>query len=411
MSDRQKLIYALLASAFLHLAFVLVLGLWGVQHAAEVAKALPDLSQLTVTIMPPRPAAPPAAAGMSHQKIVMAPTPPPAHPVRPVLDSAGLTPSSKAPAHAIFQSDANMIAGSQLPATGDLPLPSQNGPNRKFTDFANQAASFGKGQTPIQSNPARHPAQAAQPSQAVPVPPAAAPTMLEQSPSAITQVQHSSTPASTPVPKLTPAPTAAPDTLALGKPTPTPVSTPVSTPIPAASPLPTPVAELARLSLRGHADIAPMARVPAPPPSQAQPPSAPSSQPSMQREAEKTRVDGGIATPGRPGVDAIETPFGRYHHKLFNLIGSRWKLYLQQHPKDVGDVTILVMLNPSGKVAATRVMANHSLDDLAALSTRAIMESDLPPVPDDLAPMLRNGKLEVSFNFNVYDASNDSPGR
>jgi Gram-negative bacterial TonB protein C-terminal len=110
-------------------------------------------------------------------------------------------------------------------------------------------------------------------------------------------------------------------------------------------------------------------------------------------------------------VDAVETPFGRYHRKLSNLIGSRWQLYLQEHPKDVGEVTILVLLDTSGKVTATRVIANHSMDDLAELSTRAILESDLPPVPDDLAPMLRDGKLEITFNFNVYDPNDDSTGR
>ena len=131
----------------------------------------------------------------------------------------------------------------------------------------------------------------------------------------------------------------------------------------------------------------------------------------MQREINRTRIDGGIAAKGEPGVDAVETPFGRYHRKLSNLIGSRWKLYLQEHPKEVGDVTILIRLNTNGKVAGTRVVANHSIDDLADLSTRAIMESELPPVPDDLAPMLRDGKLEISFNFNVYDANNDPSGR
>jgi hypothetical protein len=85
----------------------------------------------------------------------------------------------------------------------------------------------------------------------------------------------------------------------------------------------------------------------------------------------RTRIDGGITTHGRPGVDAIETPFGRYHRKLSNLIGSRWQLYLQEHPKDVGDVTILVKLDTNGRVVATRVVANHSMDDLAELSTRA----------------------------------------
>ena len=131
----------------------------------------------------------------------------------------------------------------------------------------------------------------------------------------------------------------------------------------------------------------------------------------MQRETTRTRIDGGITEQGPAGVDAVETPFGRYHRKLSNLIGSRWKLYLSEHPKDVGDVTIHVKLSPSGKVVATRVVANHAIDDLAELSTRAIMESELPPVPDDLVPMFRDGMLEIDFNFNVYDATNDSPGR
>jgi hypothetical protein len=193
--------------------------------------------------------------------------------------------------------------------------------------------------------------------------------------------------------------------LALGTPTPTPA--PPAT-------LPTPVAELARLalpppSMRGHADMAPMTR-----PDQEAPPSPPTPsqpEPSTHLQSEKTRIDGGVTAAGPPGVDAIETPFGRYHRKLSNLIGSRWQLYLQEHPKDVGDVTILVKLDTSGRVTATRVIANHSMDDLAELSTRAILESDLPPVPDDLAPMLRDGKLEITFNFNVYDPNDESPGR
>jgi hypothetical protein len=206
----------------------------------------------------------------------------------------------------------------------------------------------------------------------------------------VTKVETPTPAPATPIP--TPAPTAAPDELALGKPTPTPATqlASLSTPPP----------------LRANTEMTPMTR-----PAQALPPSPNAPEPSTQRELDKTQIDGGINTEGEPGVDAVETPFGKYHRKLSNLIGSRWQLYLQEHPKDVGDVTILVLLDTSGKVAATRVIANHSMDDLADLSTRAIMESDLPPVPDDLAPMLRNGKLEITFNFNVYDPNNEPPGR
>jgi hypothetical protein len=219
--------------------------------------------------------------------------------------------------------------------------------------------------------------------------------MPQQAPLAVTKVENTPTPApATPTPTL--APTAAPDDLALGKPTPTPAPTPATQLASLATPPP----------LRADTEMTPMTR-----PAQALPPSPNAPEPSTQRELDKTRIDGGINTPGEPAVDAVQTPFGIYHRKLSNLIGSRWQLYIQQHPKDVGDVTILVLLNTDGKVAATRVIANHSMDDLADLSTKAIMESDLPPVPDDLAPMLRDGKLEITFNFTIYDPSNESPGR
>jgi outer membrane biosynthesis protein TonB len=134
-------------------------------------------------------------------------------------------------------------------------------------------------------------------------------------------------------------------------------------------------------------------------------------QPSTGHQTEKTLINGSITAQGPVGVDSVETPFGRYHRKLSNLIRSRWLLYMQEHPKDVGDVAILVKIDPSGKVSSTRVINNDALDDLAELSIRAIMDSNLPPVPDDLAPMLKDGKLEIPFYFDVYDSTNDSPGR
>jgi len=184
MSDRQKLFYALLASAFFHLAVGLVLALWTAQHSSEVAKALPDLTQLTVTIMPPR-AAPAEAPPKREHVLAAAPTPTPGPMMRPVLDSDGLKTSSKAPEKPVFQSDSNMVAGSQLPATGNVPLPSMAGPTRKFTDFADRAASMGNGQTAA---------------------------MPEQTPSAITQVQRPAVAQATPVPTpmRTAMPTAAP---------------------------------------------------------------------------------------------------------------------------------------------------------------------------------------------------------
>lgn len=392
MSDRQKVFLALLVSVLFHLGVVFLLSLWSGRQPETAAKARPDLSRLVVTIMPQK-AAPSAQKPATLQPAK--PSPPPINKLTPDIDSDGLATSAKPPAHPLFQSDSNMAAGSLLPATGNIPLPSEAGPDRKFKDFANRPASMGAGRVP--SNPAK-------PRKTNPSAPepknngAASPARLAAAtPQPAPHVESRPTPA----PARTPLPTPGPDILALGKPAPTAP--------PARSP--TPVAELARLtlppSLRAQAEMAPLSR----PETASRPPVPSEPEPNTQRRMDRTRIDGGITEHGAPGVDAVETPFGRYHRKLSNLIGSRWQLYLQEHPKDVGDVTILVKLNTNGKVAGTRILANHAMDDLAELSTRAIMESDLPPIPDDLAPMLREGKLEITFNFNVYDPGNDSSGR
>jgi len=380
MSDRQKVFYAILASIFVHIAIVAGLYAWTVlwvaRHPPVATLPHPDLSRLVVTLMPPKVDV--------EEKLRLAPTPTPTpRPfIRPTLDSDGLTASTKAPDHALFQSDSNMIAGSLLPATGNIPLPSEAGTRRNFMEFEKRPVSVGKGEQPSEVSRARREAEAAQ-------------SMPLQTPYAVTQVQHPPAQASTPAPIATPPP----DSLAIGTPTPTPA----------------PVADLARLTLRAHADIAPMMQTaparPAPPTPQSAPMPPAAAEPSTQRETTRTQIDGNIVTQSAPAVDAAQTPYGRYRHRLSNIIGSRWQLYLQEHPKDVGDVMIDVKIAPSGKVIAARVNANHSVDDLAAFSTTVIMESDLPPIPDDLAPMLRDGSLEIPFHFTVYDASNDSPGR
>ena len=376
MSDRQKLFYAILASAIFHLGLFAVLDLWPTKHAPEIVKPPPELAQLTVTILPAKPTPPPVAVRPAPTPkpvpvAVVKPKLPPSKPAVPVIDSTGLKLAAQAPAHPVFQADANTKAGSRLPATGNIPLPSMGGPKRDFMDFSDHQRSMGKGE-------------------------AGAP-MPEQTPSAITKVEEpaaSPTPVSTPVPTPPPTPRPAPtpgpgpDMLAIGKATPTPK--------------PTPIEQLAKLNtpppLRGDAQMKTMPQKRAP-------------QPPTQLETEKTHIDGGITAPGDAGVDAADTPYGRYYRKIKVIIGSRWQLYQSEHLLDVGRVTVVATINTEGKVVSTRVLDRQSSDDLAGMSTRAILESHLPPLPDDLAPMLKNGKLEVTFTFEIYDPDHDPSGR
>jgi hypothetical protein len=99
----------------------------------------------------------------------------------------------------------------------------------------------------------------------------------------------------------------------------------------------------------------------------------------------------------------IETPFGRYHRTLSTIIGKAWNTAVnsQNPPIPKGTVTILVWLDSNGKVVSTKVLSTGN-DQLATVSLTIIMISTLPPVPHNLAPMIRDGKLPVTFTFTVH---------
>jgi hypothetical protein len=80
----------------------------------------------------------------------------------------------------------------------------------------------------------------------------------------------------------------------------------------------------------------------------------------------QTQLNGGAAISGSEGrlyeppyfrESLIETPFGRYHRTLSSIIGKAWNTAVnsQNPPIPKGSVTILVWLDPNGKVVSTKV--------------------------------------------------------
>ena len=125
----------------------------------------------------------------------------------------------------------------------------------------------------------------------------------------------------------------------------------------------------------------------------------------------QTSLNGGVTTSGGqtsiyqpPNIsdNRIETAFGRYHRTLSSIIGRAWNAAInsQKPPIPKGSITILASLDPSGKVVSTKVLSPGN-DQLATVSLTIIMITPLPPVPTNLAPMLRNGKLPVAFTFSI----------
>jgi hypothetical protein len=67
---------------------------------------------------------------------------------RAFIDSAGLAKADAPPKDAAFESDEDMKAASEKPATGDAPLPSQDGKNLPFQHFETKDVVLGSAKLP-----------------------------------------------------------------------------------------------------------------------------------------------------------------------------------------------------------------------------------------------------------------------
>jgi hypothetical protein len=221
-----------------------------------------------------------------------------------------------------FESNANSIAASEQPATGGLPLPSQDGSDRTRLDLSSQAMSLA--QQGAQAQPSIAPQQQA-----------------------------------TPEPSAQPTPESKSEALAmLTKPTP-------------------------RLSA--------------------------ASTPERQKSSynpykERTRLAGAITNRGTSSVNAVGTPLGRYQKILFDAIGSHWYAYIEQRLDlvSLGTARVTFSVDRAGHVKNLRVVSNDANEAFANVCLQAILDSKLPPIPEDVASTLPPEGLESEIAFTTF---------
>lgn len=121
-------------------------------------------------------------------------------------------------------------------------------------------------------------------------------------------------------------------------------------------------------------------------------------------EKEQTKIEGSISNRGRPGVDAVGTPLGRYRKAIADAIGSRWYYYINQRMDliTVGDVHIKFLITETGQVQSVRILSNTANNTFGEFCMRSVTEAKIPPLPPDVASKLEDGKLEIEYHFTVY---------
>jgi len=99
------------------------------------------------------------------------------------------------------------------------------------------------------------------------------------------------------------------------------------------------------------------------------------------------------------------TPLGRYQHKLYLAIGSRWNLKVQQTMSrmEVSRVIVQFHVNPDGSLSELEIAEGDSNSILAIISGDSIQQSSglLGPFPADLLKAFPNG-FPWKLAFSIY---------
>jgi len=353
--QRRLAVGAVVASLVIHLLLLLVVVALAAiipGGTGQLAKPETELAPLEVQIV------------TSSEEEVITPEELKAAGKRPVIDSTGLAKTTEEPKDAIFESDENMKAGSQQPATGILPLPSQDGRDLPFPQFTNQSVKLGPTKTA--------------PSPETPEPPKRAPAAPKF---AEVKMPEQANQSLEPPPKSPEVTELKPDEIAIGqKPKPR-ASAPELTP----QPLP-----------ETKTDREEMAKLVTPSPKNSRKTSG------YQEEQIKTRVEGSISNRGPKGVDAVKTPLGMYLKQVKAQIGSRWYYYLEKR-RDLyatGSVRLSFAITKNGEVREVRVHDNTSNAAFALMCQQCVIEAEIPPPPTEAEPIMPNGQLEQDLTFN-----------
>ncbi len=341
--ERRTLLLAILASVLLHFAVAISLASFG----DKLQPSLPDdeekPSELTL--------------------VDLAPAPPAVNKNAQFIDTPENRQTKEEPKEKTFESNANSIGASELPALGNAPVPTQEGKDRPELDLENQQHALA-----LQGSQPQPQAQTT----LTPPPPTATPT---PSASATTTPQ----PTTTPTPQVEPSRSPEPDQLAMLRATPPPPRAPTeeTTSPPAATP----------------------PRSARPTPSLPQQPSS-----AYRREQSRTRSQGNISNRGISSLNALGTPLGRYEKMVYDAIGSRWYSLVDQNRDrvNIGVVRVGFYVDRTGHITKLNMLENTSDESFSNLCLQSVQDVKVPPMPDDVAATLPAEGLIEELTFTTY---------
>jgi len=395
--ETRSIGYGIAASLAVHILVFVGLGIWmGLSAMHELANRTPE------------PETEPQVELVYADSFQVAPEPPPPVPEQKpkapperYMRTTQNAESEAAPAKGDFISDRNTVASAKLPSTsgGDPTMPTLNGVEEQTMELANRNHKEGE----IKQD------SALSPKPTPPAPPQATPILQPPGP----------TPPPPPPVPAAPKPPETPNPEVAKK-----VDSPAETMMKeldeklkedsAKELLPLEVRRPPAKKEEPKPDSPPEMKTPDQVPvMKAEPVAEPlvnTPRPEKDAFQPETRVGknkGGINTPGREdAVNAIATPKGRYMRKVTSAIEKKWHALSRMRADAVqpGRLRVLFKVSKDGKIKPqdVKILYNKANPMLTDFTITAILEAEIPPIPQDLLPILDDERVEIEYEFVIY---------
>ncbi|MCB1229251.1 MAG: hypothetical protein KDN19_03240 [Verrucomicrobiae bacterium] len=168
-----------------------------------------------------------------------------------------------------------------------------------------------------------------------------------------------------------------------------------------------PVARPLRPTPQQNAAAAPAEPTPAQSASADVPPTQqpPSTDPAFNPHTRAREMDGGASQVGNtPSFDVESSAMGKYKKAVTDAVERQWHRYREKNLDYVtyGTLKVKFRVDKSGKPRNLKLVKNDANAVMAEFTLRAVLDAEIPEMPEEVASMLGPSGLEISYDVIVY---------
>ncbi len=118
-----------------------------------------------------------------------------------------------------------------------------------------------------------------------------------------------------------------------------------------------------------------------------------------------SKAEGSISREGENAVDAVATPRGLYESRIKSAIEQKWQALVKASTNvGTGHVHFRFYVDKRGVPQDLTILSDARDADPAMreLTLRAILDSQIPPIPADLLSTLEDGRLKAEYKVILY---------